>query len=142
MNKTMLALLLCLSTVFGKAQSVASDKGADMLRDFYKAYITASSQDAEPALIERKLTALRKKYCTPACLIQYKKLLKQTDADPIVKAQDMDVQVLHTLQIQKDQRKPNRYLVTYSDPADRHETTTIYVTLLQQQGVFKIAELK
>jgi hypothetical protein len=67
---------------------------------------------------------------------------KQTDADHIIKAQDMDLGVLQTLVIKQDPRKVNRYTVNYSETADSHEATTIYVTLKQGKGILKIANLE
>ncbi len=134
--------MLCLITLVIKAQPPSPGKGETMLRGFYRVYITASSQDADLEKIEQKLATLRKKYCTTACLKQFKMLVKQTDADPIIKAQDMDLGVLQTLSVKPDRQKANRYTVKYSDTTDSRETTTIYVTLKQESGLLKIAYLE
>lgn len=140
MNR-ILIILLCIITFVTRAHPLPPDKGATMLKGFYSAYITASSQDADPEKIEQKLTALRKKYCTSVCLKQFKMLVKQTDADPITKTQDMDLGVLKTLSIKQNPRKLNRYTVKYSETAESHETTIIYVTLIQENGILKIGYL-
>ncbi|CAM4425955.1 Protein of unknown function [Pedobacter westerhofensis] len=133
---------MCIITLATAAQPIPPDKGVTMLKGFYTAYITASSQDADPKKMEQELSALRKKYCTTLCLKQFKMLVKQTDADPIIKAQDMDLRVLQTLAIKQDPRKANRYSIKYSETADSHETTTIYVMLKQENGILKIAYLE
>ncbi|QJD97213.1 hypothetical protein HH214_15720 [Mucilaginibacter robiniae] len=143
MKKSIGLLLLLTLPFLSPAQNLTADKGAAMLKTFYTAYISLSSgENADLEASEAKLLALRRKYCTPACLKQFKILVEETDGDPIIKAQDSYKELIKTLVIKKDLKKPNRYAVSYIDLQGTHEKTTIYVTLIEQSGALKIAHLE
>jgi hypothetical protein len=142
MKKLVVIILLIITAFTTNAHNTPVDKGITMLTDFYKAYITLSSdQDIDLRVMEIKLTQLRRKYLTQACQKQFTVLAEETDADPIIKAQDSYIELLKTLVIKKDNKKANRYLVTYVDIAGSREKTTIYVTLTAQNNVLRIAYL-
>jgi len=141
--KRLYCLLLIAVASIATAYTSPPDKGVTMLNKFYTAYISASSvEDGNLEAMETKLSALRRKYCTAACLKQFKALVKQTDADPIVKAQDSYKELIKTLEIKKDPKKQNRYAVSYTDIQGNQEKITIYVTLTAQNGMLKIAYLQ
>ncbi|QJD97316.1 hypothetical protein HH214_16290 [Mucilaginibacter robiniae] len=95
-----------LALVLG-AQTPAVDKGVAMLKSFYTAYILLSSGEiTDLEASEAKLVALRRKYCTPACLKQFQKLVEDTIGDPIIQAQDSYKAHTKTLVIKKIQRSP------------------------------------
>jgi hypothetical protein len=73
---------------------------------------------------------------------QFTELIEETDGDPIIKAQDTYKELLKTLIMKKDIKKPNRYIVTYTDIAGSRQKTTIYLTLRMQGNNLKIAYLE
>lgn len=140
MNRISLSFLLLLITFTLKAQSPPADSGVAMLKDFYTAYITAASDnESELSVSEAKMDALKRRYCTPACQKRIKALIKKTDADPIIQAQDCDKGILKTLVIKKDAKKPGRYVITYLNKDDNNAKTTIYVIVKTAQNMLKIA---
>lgn len=123
-----------------------------MLSDFYTRYITAFSIN-DVRLMEKTLTALQKKYCTPALL---KEIDKQTqsgdlDSDPFIKAQDSSNDVLKTLTFKKDPKTTDQYIVSYTYKTlyktnsivvkTQYKTDLIVINLrvIKQNGEFKIA---
>jgi len=143
MKRITLAILLLTAAFTTNAQDHSADKGIVMLTAFYKNYITISSDhEMDLNVMEAKLAALKRRYCTSACLKQIVKLTEETDADPIIQAQDSYKELLSTLVVKKDTKKPNRYLVSYIDTAGSRQKTTIYVTLATQNTSLKIAHLE
>jgi hypothetical protein len=143
MKKFTLVLFLVAAAFTAKAQNQPADKGITMLTEFYKAYISVSSNEQmDLKVMEAKLTALRRNNLTKACQKQFTELIEETDGDPIIKAQDTYKELLKTLVIKKDVKKSNRYLVTYTDIAGSRQKTTIYVTLAMQGNNLKIAYLE
>ncbi len=110
-----------------------------MLKTFYTAYMTNFSNDTGKDLLQ-----LRRKYCTSKCERLFRKLVEETDADPIIKGQDSDAQYAQTLIIKKDNNKANSYTVSYSyDDYNekgelKKEVATIKLIIIKVKGVFKI----
>ena len=102
-------------------QQAPTDRQAiAMLREFYAAYITASSElPATEAL--NKLEALPKKYCTASLRRKINGQYRQghLDADPFTQSQDEDVSWINTLAVRRDARSVNGYTVTLGDDASR-----------------------
>ncbi|MFD1258350.1 hypothetical protein ACFQ3S_16210 [Mucilaginibacter terrae] len=143
MKNLTIILLLLTGLCTAKAQTQSADRGIMMLAEFYKTYISVSSdREIDLNVMEAKLAALKRRYCTEACQKQIVKLTTETDADPIIKAQDSYKELLKTLVIKKDNKNPKRYLVTYVDIAGSRYKTTIYVTLAAQNKNLKIAYLE
>jgi hypothetical protein len=127
------AITMVLTASFSQAQTQSSDEQImKMLNDFYKSYITTFSGMPSPANTA-KLKALKKKYCTATLLSKIAK--DELDYDPFLKAQDSDPELLKTLAVKKDPKKPNGYQVTYGDPS---ALTTINVTVIKQTDGYRI----
>ncbi|MET4140950.1 hypothetical protein [Pedobacter sp. UYP1] len=143
MNKLRLIVLLLLITFTVKAQPRPSDKGIVMLTDFYTAYISAAADhESDLNVSEAKMDALKHRYCTTACQKRIKVLIDETDADPIIQAQDCDKTILNTIIVKKDNQKPNRYVVTYIDKSNHNKKTTIYLTLKIEKNMLKIGYIE
>ena len=80
------------------------------IKDFYTRYITEMAIGVDP----RKLDGLQKKYCTTRLIKSIPKLAEQTDADPLIKAQDADTASLKSLTVERDPKKEDQYVVTYT----------------------------
>ncbi|MCC8410717.1 hypothetical protein LJ707_17375 [Mucilaginibacter sp. UR6-1] len=106
-------LLFVLIAVTSKAQRTPSDPKIRMLKKFYTAYISEVSNSNYKA--EHNLQLLRKRYCTLSCLNQYKKLVEETDSDPLINAQDSDKKFLKSLTIKKSLKKADWYRISYAD---------------------------
>lgn len=93
-----------------QAQSNHSDKQVlAMLKEFYTGYIT----EVANGTAQKQLLQLQKKYCTTKLLNKIPKLIEQSDADPFLKAQDSNVELLKTLTVEKDLQKDDHYIVSY-----------------------------
>jgi hypothetical protein len=139
MKKVLLVSFLLTVSAISKAQTTDESRVKTMLKTFYTAYMTAFSSDTGNSLLQ-----LRRKYCTAKCERLFKKLVEETDADPIIKGQDSNAKYAQTLIIKKDNNRANSYTVSYSyDDYDekgklKRETATIHLFVLKVKGVFKI----
>ncbi|WP_151089384.1 DUF3828 domain-containing protein [Hymenobacter baengnokdamensis] len=126
-----------------QAQSTVYDKQIlTMLKEFYTAYITESSKS--PAINNLdKIFALQKKSCTVGLSNKINAQLKsgQLEADPFLQAQDIDISWLKTLSFMKDLRRQNGYIVSYFD-SEANEKVVIHLTVIRQDGKFKISDYK
>lgn len=131
MKKTIL-LLACL--FFIKFANAQTDSAKLMLQHFYKTYITAINNSDD-----KLISATQHKYVTA-------KVLKQLDApdldyDPFINAQDVDMDWLRTLNIVKDSKDPQLYIVSF---VDNYEKKRHYVKVLvvRQKDQYKINGFK
>jgi hypothetical protein len=146
MKRIVLLFLFTISAIVSKAQANADDEQRiSMLRSFYTAYMSAfSAPDEPPHHFEEVLTALRKKYLTAKCQKQFRKLVNETDADPVIGAQDSDAEWAKTLSFKKGPKNDGTYIVSYYDNeygADKkmHKVvTTIKLRVVQEKSGFKI----
>jgi len=121
-----------------QAQATFSDNEAKVtLRSFYTSYMTEFS-NLSPSR-EKKLNAIKSKYCTESLLKKLPALAEQTDSDPLLKAQDSDAAWLKTLTVEKDLKKPNTYNVSYVDGGNNK--TIIHLTLIKQSNAIKITSV-
>jgi hypothetical protein len=137
MKKVLIVLSFILIAFTSKAQNLISDQQATkMLKDFYTSYISTLSGSGDLHIMENTLLLLRKKYCTKRCLIRYENLGEQTDADPIVKAQDGIPGDEKTIVVKNDAKIKDIYYVSYG--RDKSTKTTIKLKLIEQNGALKI----
>jgi hypothetical protein len=133
-----IGLLLTINYSCVQAQATFSDNEAKVaLKSFYTSYMTEFS-NLSPSR-EKKLSAIKSKYCTEALLKKLPALTEQTDSDPLLKAQDSDAAWLKTLTIERDSKKPNTYSVSYIDGGNNK--TVIHLTLTKQGSAIKIASV-
>ncbi len=113
-----------------------------MLKEFYAAYITASSELPTTAAL-KQLDALPKKYCTAALLRKINAQSQQghLDADPFTQSQDVDLSWLKTLSVRREVRSANFYTVSLGDDISRFKVV-IHLTVLKQGNSFKIAAIR
>jgi hypothetical protein len=149
MKKITLLFVFLVTAATSKPQiNSANDPGASMLKVFYTAYMSAfSAPDEPPHHFQKVLDELRKQYLTKKCEIQYEKLVAETDADPIINAQDSDAKWAKTLLVKWDNRNTGRYTVSYYDyeyRADRklHKIVTkIRLIVVKTNGNYKISRI-
>jgi hypothetical protein len=145
--KTFAASLLCLVATgfacFGLAPAQGPEKDAErMLKTFYTAYLTVFATESGKAG-EKKLAALQQQFCTPAFVQRIPALIRQTEADPFLKAQDSSLDYLKTLSIAKTPGK-HKYRVSYVGDAElnKKETVVMLVTVAPEKNGFKIAAVE
>jgi|GEM_PF-614824 len=142
MKKILFFLLFISVTTLSKAQNSLSDTQAiHMLREFYTTYMGDFVNATPSSDVEAQLDLLKKKYCTKNLLNKIPKLTEDSDADPLIKAQDSNEDCVKNLSFKKNLKKPNSYVVSYyyiDDSTKEKEITTINVTVVKQNGIFKI----
>lgn len=108
----------------------------DMLKEFYKIYIT---QIDKGPINRKKENSIKKKYCTTR-LLEAIKNDKELDYDPLIDAQDADIESLKTLSIKKNIGIASGYIVTYesSSKYDNYEKTSIKLTVVKEKDGYKI----
>ncbi len=136
--KKIFCFIFLISSFASNAQIQSTDPAILMLKKFYTAYMSEFSATYDLETIERNLSNLRQKNCTPQCLKQYEKLGNETDADPLIKAQDSGTAFLKHLTVNKNPTKSNLYTVTYLDEYGKQKTT-INLVVVKKNGVSKIA---
>ncbi|GAA4930911.1 hypothetical protein [Mucilaginibacter defluvii] len=135
--KLIFTLLLATIAFNLKGQHPSTDPKVAMLYKFYTAYITECSSSNDKA--ELNLLLLRKKYCTSNFLKQYQKLVVETDADPLINAQDSDKDFLKSLTIKKNLKRADQYVVSYGNSI---EMVNINLKVITQDGVPKISSIE
>lgn len=126
-------------------QSQNDDKEIkEMLKEFYTAYITEVSGNASFKLMAERLDSLKKKYCTEILLEKIPSLVEQSNADPIIKAQDSNIAYLKTLTIETNFKNKNQYqyIVSYFDSSNPSiEKTIIHLSVIKEKGNYKIDDV-
>ena len=148
MKKVFLAFLIITSAAISKSQTASDEKQAiAMLKTFYTAYMSAFSETAKAHKFENTLNSLRNKYLTVKCKNQFRKLVEDTDGDPIIHGQDSDAKWAKTLSIKRDIKTPNAYTVSYyydelGEDQKYHKTTvTIKLVVIKVNGAFKVDKI-
>ena len=142
MKKTSLISILVLGMIMvcniGESQTNSNNEKEiiSMLKKFYIEYITISSETNDVS--EKKLYFLEKKYCTPGLLKRLPAIGNETDADPFLKAQDAFKEDINTLSVIKNQKSPNKYIVSYGKKTKK----LIELSLVKYNGVYKIDGIK
>lgn len=141
--------ILMLVSNTGCAQSQNDNKKElMMLREFYTSYITVWADASDLKMLDKKLDILQKEHCTRAFLKQIPDIMEQTEADPILKAQDVNIESLKTLSVTRDSRRGNGYIVSYIannfdlSLNEIQEKVMIYLTLLKEEGHYKIDSIE
>ena len=146
---------ICLVFIFtnscGQAHNNSIKKEAEsMLIDFYTKYITVFATEPPGFSSQKKLEVLQKLYCTEELFKKIPFIVEQTDADPLLKAQDCDINWLQTLKIIEDKQNYNEFIVSYSYDQffDTNSDKTIKavvairVTIVRDSNNYKISSLK
>jgi hypothetical protein len=147
--KTLTSFIICL--VFGTVccygqtpnnHTETEQNAEQMLQMFYTKYLTVFAT-ADGVAGQKKLEMLQKQFCVPAFFKKIPAIIKQTDSDPFLKAQDTSIDYLKTLSVSKTLIK-NNYRVSYIGDAElgKKSTVVIQVTVVMEKGEFKIAALK
>ena len=105
-----------------------------MLNTFYEKYIAMIAKEP-PKLYADKMDSILKKRCTKN-LLRFIKYFKY-DYDPIIKAQDADIECLKTLTIKKEINESNKYIVSYFDNYTKTEIT-INLIIVKEKESYKI----
>ena len=148
MKKAIFAFLLVTSAAISRSQTTSDDQQAiSMLKTFYTAYMSAFSGTTDAHKFENSLSRLRDKYLTIKCKNQFRKLVEDTDGDPIIQGQDSDARWAKTLSIKSDVNRPNAYAVSYyynelGEDLKYHKTTiTIKLAVMKVNGIFKVDKI-
>ena len=148
MKKAIFAFLFVTSAVISRSQTTSDDQQAiSMLKTFYTAYMSVFSGTTDAHKFENSLSSLRDKYLTIKCKNQFKKLVEDTDGDPIIQGQDSEARWAKTLSIKRDVNTQNAYAVSYyynelGEDQKYHKTTiTIKLMLIKINGVFKVDKI-
>ena len=154
MVKVLLSVV-CIAIVFvsgcAPAQNSSSDKQAEqMLIDFYTQYITTFSTERDLRKMDEKLESLQRQHCTENFLRKIPEIIEQTDADPILKAQDSNLSDLETLTVTKDSQSKSEFIVSYSydllmavNPDKTvKQTVVVHLTLVKEDGIYKIDSVR
>ena len=108
-------VVLTFKCVYIQAQNLSPDKRIlSMLNEFYSAYITEIS-NGKPNTFKYKIDSIKKKYCTIKLITKLPSLSEKRDADPLLDAQDCNIESLKSLTIEKNSQKSNEYIVSYTD---------------------------
>lgn len=106
-----------------------------MLKTFYVIYI---SENAKESINKKRINIIKKKYVTEKLLNKIEK--EELDYDPIINAQDCDVQWSKTLEITNDCKKSQIYIVSYIDVYSKRKNT-IKLFIIKEFGYFKISNI-
>jgi hypothetical protein len=102
-----------------------------MLKNFYTSYINQFS-NPDPQLTTKNLKNLQKKYCTTNLLSKIAKA--NMDGDPFIKGQDLAVSALKTLDVKRDTKGQNSYIVSWGSSTKK----IIHLTVVKETDGFKI----
>ncbi len=116
----------------------------DRIKNFYTSYIEISSSSIPLSEMNKKLDSVTKIYCTKDLLdsISYKFENEELDYDPFINAQDSKMSMLKSLMIFKDKKNENLYTVIYTDDINDSSTTEIVLTIVNENGNYKISSIK
>ncbi|HWD87729.1 MAG TPA: DUF3828 domain-containing protein [Mucilaginibacter sp.] len=138
-------LLIAMANILGAQTSSLDEKRTiSTLKTFYTAYMSTFSDSGNVRQSERRLEILRSKYCTAKCRKQYKKLVEETDGDPIIQGQDSAPEFAKTLSIKRNIKESSVYTVSYyyfplgEDGKQHKETITIKLLMIKENGNVKI----
>jgi len=142
-------ILIFLAVVFAaisnaQTNSFEEKQAINTLKTFYVAYMSEFSDSGDIRQSETRLEELRNKYCTAKCRKQYKRLVGETDGDPIINGQDSGVEFTKTLSFKRVDKTTNKYIVSYyffmkGEGGKQHkETVTIKLLVIKENGNFKI----
>lgn len=132
-----ISIMLLSGSTYLQAQDNSFDKQAlTMLREFYTSYITEISKAGPPN--EKKLNALKRKFCTTSLLKKIEK--EEMDFDPFLKAQDSDASILKTLAFKKEPQK-NSYVASYVDN-NSGNSIAIHLKVINENNALKISSIK
>jgi hypothetical protein len=151
MKKAITLFLICIVTINGLAHTKSQGNSSEiaMLRKFYIEYNTAWANSNGNILI-KKLDSLKSKYCTKNLRKELQAEFKRVglDHDQLINDDYTDVAHLNTLNVTKENGKPNGYIVSYTvftKDASNHpiqENIIVHVTVVKENGSFKIASAK
>jgi len=135
-TKNILFLFLLNTLLFTQLAHAQKDSAKLMLTRFYNVYITAIGSDNG----EDKIQKIQQQYST-AKLTAWLKKQEELDDDPYINAQDVDMDWLKTMQITKDAKIPNLYIVSFFD---NYNKTRRYVKLFvaKEGNKYKISGFK
>jgi hypothetical protein len=106
-----------------------------MLQNFYKEYITEIAQDTSSGFPDRE-AAIKEKYCTRRLIDSISSLDDDLDYDPLIYAQDANMEMLQSLIILKDQKKSHAFIASWK--GDYNEVGTIHLMVARVNGNYKI----
>lgn len=111
-----------------------------MLKSFYTKYIQTFNDYPTD---EKRLQPLLKANCDPQLLAKLKKKAEggDLDSDPFLKAQDVDLRWLKSLEVRKDGATADGYAVSYVDNADK-STVILHLVANKLNGVLKIRDVR
>ncbi len=103
-----------------QAQTKLSEEAQikNLLKEFYISYVKENSKKIPDLKI---IEELKKQYFSEKLLISLRN--DELDYDPILNAQDCDIQWLKTIKIAKDSRRKNLFIVSYIDMFSKKKNT-------------------
>ncbi len=114
-----------------------------MLKGFYTFYITEMASSNDLKLSGERLDSIARKHSTVALYNKIPEIIKATDSDPYLYAQDSNIDCLKTLTIVKDPRNDNRYVVSYTDIySDPKTDFKIYLGVIKENNEYKINSIE
>lgn len=113
-----------------------------MLVTFYSSYLKEFSNENLHES-ERKLDSIKVKYCTKSLLDSISNEFENNglDYDPFIKAQDVSSAMMESLIVKKISDSENKFKVQYFEK-DSGNQTNIFVSVVNENGSFKISSLK
>ncbi|TAF74136.1 MAG: DUF3828 domain-containing protein [Bacteroidetes bacterium] len=116
--------------------SLENKKIINHLTVFYRSYI---HENVKMPTNDYKINLIKKKYCTNKLLQKIE--LDDLDFDPLVNAQDYDLEWLKTLTIKEIITKKNTFSVSYIDNFSK-KRIFLSVTVINESGSYKISFVK
>lgn len=106
-----------------------------MLRNFYTSYIKTISSHKQPKY--HKLDSIERVYCTPNYFNELRKYSTKLEYNPLLKAQDSDLECLKTLTIKKDSIRDDLYYISYVLPFEKI-LINIKLTVIKENNDYRI----
>jgi hypothetical protein len=112
----------------------------EMLKSFYKSYLTVCSKELLPIIENEKLDSIKGKYCTTKLLIYIHKLYlnHEIDYNPFFNSQMIDIKIFESLIVRKDSIRNDIYYVSYTYDTITKKPTNIKLAIIKQKGSYKI----